>query len=130
MRISLSLLLVAATLTAGCTGGTAAIEPLPAESTGSITEPWKSMNLPLDGGVVDLSNEVSLKVSYPTHTQATASGIVAVVSEGLTAAGFTAGDDKNVPSARKVAFTHTDGTTVSLTLDKRAERPTLKLTKR
>ena len=88
------------------------------------------MNLPIDGGVVDLSNEVSLKLSYPTHSQDTASGIVAVMSDGLTAAGFTAGDDKNAPSARKIAFTHADGTTVSLTLDKRSERPTLKLTKR
>ena len=95
-----------------------------------ITEPWKSMNLPLDGSVVELSNDVSLKLSYPTHTQDSASGIVAVMSDGLTAAGFTPGDDKNAPSARKIVFTHSDGATVSLTLDKRAERPTIKLTKR
>lgn len=130
MHTSLPLLLLTACLTAGCTGGDTTTNPPPAGVTMSITDPWKSMNLPIDGAVVELSNEVSLKLSYPTHTQETASSVVAVLTDGLVAAGFAVDSDKDAASARKVKLTKPDGPTISLTLDKRAERPSVKLTAR
>lgn len=131
MRTSLSLLLLAASLGMGCTGETStATEAPPAKATTGITDPWKSMNLPIDGAVVELSNEVSLQLSYPTHTQETADGIVAVLSQALVSGGFSIDSDKSAPSARKLTLTKPDGPTISLTLDKRAERPSVKLTKR
>lgn len=136
MRLSLPFVLLAATLTLGCTGSTSgttatpATEPTTAGATMSITEPWKSMNLPIEGAVVEFSTKSSIGLKYPTHTQATANGIVGVLIEAVEGLGYTKGKDKDVSSMRVVEFEHPTDGVISLVLNKDDERPFIKLNKR
>lgn len=134
MRTPLLLTLLCAGLVTGCASDSTAPssqpEPPPAGAVMQLTEPWKSLNLPIDGAVIDFSTETGLGLTFVTHTQSTAPGIVGNVITSLESQGYTKGNDKDLASMRVVELEHPESGTIALTLNKRDERPSLKLTKR
>lgn len=114
MRLSVSFLVLPVCLALGCTGGSTTPSapesttstPATAGATVSITDPWKSMNLPIDGARIDASDSEELAATYVTHTNETAAGIKAAWKDALTGAGWKVTKERDLPTSFELKLSH------------------------
>lgn len=92
-----------------------------------LTEPWKSMNLPIDGAIVEASTFDSLLVHFPTVTAADLKPTHAALRQGLIEAGWIIDEDGEYATGPWSYVTAPDGRRGKLTSRLESGRPTSRI---
>lgn len=118
----------------GCAGGSNADPGQQPTIAGAksmeLTEPWKSMNLPIEGAVVEYSRSDGLLARYPSIPVDATVATYAAVKEALLAAGWAPDFEQKlstVPPTMTSIWKHPDGRQISVDLQVQDERPALNI---
>jgi len=105
----------------GCTTGSAPPPPAnqPEVKSVELTEPWKSMNLPIDGALIERSSDSRLGVRFPTIKPQDAALPYAVLKEAFLKQGWVLKYEDTGPPAWDAYFDASgySGPTLSVTVE-------------
>lgn len=124
-------MLVALAACTGSEGGSppgVVTDPLTGARSMELTEPWKSMNLPIDGAVVDASTEHSVLLRFPAIAEADASTTYAALRQSLLDAGWQVEADDAFPTSRQAAMRTPAGNPALLSVFVESGRPAAQIT--
>jgi len=132
MRVG-ALVFVAVAL-AACSGATEASPipgpvPIPGVASVELTEPWKSMNLPIEGAIVEASTESGLLVRFPSVAEADAGPTLAALEQALVDGGWAVDRASAGPPEWRSVLSR-DEQVVSMRVFNEGGRPSASLTLR
>jgi len=112
-------------LHSGCTTSSAPPPPAnqPQVKSVELTEPWKSMNLPIEGAVIELSDDDSLGLRFVTIKSEDAALPYAALKQSLMDAGWRVKYERSGPPRWKTTFNAAGFASVSLSVYPENGRP-------